>query len=153
MRLYNATIEEKESFEAGVKLALQAVLVSPHFLFRGETPAAAAVAAASTSRARPIGEFALASRLSYFLWSSTPDDELLDLATRGQLRKNLDAQVHRMLTSPKASATPSSVSLRSAARENTWKPPLSVRIGYGQRMNLCRPPSRFTRSAPGRSMR
>ena len=104
MRLYNATIEEKESFEAGVKLALQAVLVSPHFLFRGETPAAAAVAAASTSRARPIGEFALASRLSYFLWSSTPDDELLDLATRGQLRKNLDAQVHRMLTSPKASA-------------------------------------------------
>lgn len=107
MRLYTATVAEGETFEAGVKLALQAILVSPHFLFRGETGPAHVVAsgtAASPVKARPVGEFALASRLSYFLWSSTPDDELLDLAGRGELRKNLDAQVRHMLASPKSQA-------------------------------------------------
>ena len=49
--------------------------------------------------------------------------------------------------------TPFSVSLRSLASDITWKPPLSVRIGCGQRANSCRPPSRATRSAPGRSIR
>ncbi len=49
--------------------------------------------------------------------------------------------------------TPSSVILRSLERLITWKPPLSVRIGFGQRMKLCRPPSLATRSAPGRSIR
>ncbi len=48
-----------------------------------------------------VGEFELASRLSYFLWSTMPDDELLDLAKRGELRKNQDAQVKAMLASPK----------------------------------------------------
>ncbi|MEO7412459.1 MAG: DUF1592 domain-containing protein, partial [Opitutaceae bacterium] len=107
MRLYTATAAEGDSFEAAVKLPLQAVLVSPHFLFRGEVSAAAPAVAAAGNKSglgRPVGEFALASRLSYFLWSSTPDDELLDLASRGALRKNLDAQVNRMLASPKAQA-------------------------------------------------
>ena len=103
MRLYTATTAEGDSFEAGVKLALQATLVSPHFLFRGEIPTAAA-ATGTNVLARPVGEFALASRLSYFLWSSTPDDELLELAGRGALRAQLDAQVKRMLASPKAHA-------------------------------------------------
>src|SRR5205085_126815 len=54
--------------------------------------------------ARPIDEFALASRLSYFLWSSLPDDELFALAEKGRLRKNLEAQVRRMLRDPKSEA-------------------------------------------------
>ena len=49
--------------------------------------------------------------------------------------------------------TPSSLILRKAASDITWKPPLSVRIGRSQSMNLCRPPSRAMRSAPGRSIR
>ncbi len=130
MSLYNLARQNGDSFNAGVKLAMKAVLVSPHFLFRGEQPPAietstsstarppaagvpqrivAQVAGAATPAAKnapveivPIDEFTLATRLSYFLWSSTPDDELLDLAEHGQLRKNLSAQVHRMLTSPKA---------------------------------------------------
>ncbi len=52
----------------------------------------------------PVDEFTLASRLSYFLWSSTPDDELLNLAEKGQLRAHLDEQVKRLLASPKAQA-------------------------------------------------
>ncbi len=100
LKLYTATRADGESFDGGVKVALQAVLVSPHFLFRGEIPTGAI--ASTTARARPVGEFALASRLSYFLWSSMPDEELFDLAGRGALRKNLEAQVRRMLASPKA---------------------------------------------------
>jgi hypothetical protein len=103
MQLYTSATAQGESFEAGVKHTLQAVLVSPYFLFRGEAPPTAQMASASVL-ARPVGEVALASRLSYFLWSSMPDDELLDLAERGALRQNLDAQVRRMLASPKAHA-------------------------------------------------
>src|SRR5262249_20581642 len=54
--------------------------------------------------AYPVGEYHLVSRLSYFLWSSMPDQELLDLAAKKELRKNLDAQVARMLKDPKAEA-------------------------------------------------
>jgi hypothetical protein len=96
--LYDLARREGESHESGLKLALKAVLVSPHFLFRGEQhPDPDNPTAVHT-----IDEFALASRLSYFLWSSTPDDELLGLAERGELRKNLDGQVRRLLASPKA---------------------------------------------------
>jgi hypothetical protein len=91
---------EGENFESGMKLAMQAVLVSPHFLFRGELQPDP-----DNSKAiHPIDEFALASRLSYFLWSSMPDDELFHLAERGKLRKNLESQVRRMLRDEKASA-------------------------------------------------
>lgn len=85
------------SFESGVRLALEAVLVSPHFLFRVELdPPGAAV--------RTLNEYELASRLSYFLWSSMPDDELFDLAGRGRLRAELDRQARRMLRDAKARA-------------------------------------------------
>lgn len=100
MKLYELARGQGDGFEAGVKLAMKAALVSPHFLFIGE--GRTAVAASPTPR--PIDEFALASRLSYFLWSSMPDEELLQLAERGQLRANLAAQVKRMLASPKANA-------------------------------------------------
>jgi mono/diheme cytochrome c family protein len=91
-----------QSVEQGLALALQAVLVSPHFLFhveRDDFPAAA-------GRVHRLSEVELASRLSYFLWSSMPDDELLNAALRGQLATNagLDRQVRRMLRDPKALA-------------------------------------------------
>ena len=99
--LYAHARAQGDSFEGGVKLALKAALVSPHFLFIGDQ---ARPAAALATGPRPLDEFALASRLSYFLWSSMPDDELLDLAERGALRASLPAQVKRMLASPKSRA-------------------------------------------------
>jgi hypothetical protein len=88
------------STEQGLQLALQAMLVSPHFLFRIErdqTPA---------GQVRPVSELELASRLSYFLWSSMPDDELLGLAEAGKLRAPgvLNAQIKRMLADPRSAA-------------------------------------------------
>lgn len=91
---------EGDTFQGGIKLALQAILVSPHFLFRGELQSDPD----NPNVIQPIDEFALASRLSYFLWSSMPDDELLDLAERGRLRKDLKSQVRRMLRDKKSSA-------------------------------------------------
>ncbi|MCW3051801.1 MAG: hypothetical protein JWN14_971 [Chthonomonadales bacterium] len=89
-----------QTFEAGVAQAMVAVLASPRFLFREE---GIATEKENTLYAR-IDEYALASRLSYFLWSSMPDDELFRLAGQGQLRKNLDAQVQRMLHDPRSEA-------------------------------------------------
>ena len=88
-----------DRFERGIQVAVEAVLVSPHFLFRVELEQ-------RPGAVRPLTDLELASRLSYFLWSSMPDDELLGLATREQLRvgANLDAQVARMLKNPKAFA-------------------------------------------------
>lgn len=89
-----------EPFERGVQTALGAVLTSPHFLFRVEVdhpPVAGAEPLA-------ISDYELASRLSYFLWSSMPDDRLLDLARDKKLRRELEAQVRRMLKDPKSQA-------------------------------------------------
>jgi hypothetical protein len=86
--------------EAGIRLALQAILISPHFLFRVELdPEPGGV-----KPVRALNEYELASRISYFLWSSMPDDELFDLAARGKLGENLDRQVRRMLGDPKSKA-------------------------------------------------
>jgi hypothetical protein len=84
-----------DSFEQGIQLGVVAVLCSPNFLFRAEKPTGDV-----------LGPYELATRLSYFLWSSTPDDELLAKAASGQLSKPdvLQAQVERMLADPKASA-------------------------------------------------
>ena len=91
-----------QSTEQGIQLALQAMLVSPHFLFRIEHDANPLDAA----QAHAITDLELASRLSYFLWSGMPDDELLALAEAGKLRTpaTLDAQVKRMLADPRSSA-------------------------------------------------
>jgi hypothetical protein len=82
-----------KTFEAGVAHAMVAVLASPRFLFRLEKAEGAKPFATTAN----VDEYSLASRLSYFLWSTMPDDELLTLAGHGQLRKNLPAQVQRML--------------------------------------------------------
>jgi uncharacterized protein DUF1592/uncharacterized protein DUF1588/uncharacterized protein DUF1585/uncharacterized protein DUF1595 len=92
---------ERGGFENGIRLAVQRILVSPDFLFRVEVDPAG-VAAGSAYR---ISDVELASRLSFFLWSSGPDDELLRLAERNQLhdRAALERQVGRMLADARAS--------------------------------------------------
>jgi hypothetical protein len=100
MRFFELARGDGANFEASVKLALQAVLVSPHFLFRGELQPEPD----NPRSVHPVNEFALASRLSYFLWSSMPDEELFRLAEQGTLRKHLADQVKRMLGSPRAQA-------------------------------------------------
>ena len=89
-------------FESGIEFALRAILVDPEFLFRIEHDPPGAEPGAPYR----ISDLELASRLSFFLWSSIPDDELLDLASRGALRGEgvLAAQVRRMLADPKARA-------------------------------------------------
>lgn len=88
-----------QTFEGGVGQAMAAVLASPRFLFREEEP----VAAAAAGEPFPlVDEHALASRLSYFLWSSMPDAELFRLAAEGRLRAELGPQLRRMLADPKA---------------------------------------------------
>ena len=86
---------EGAGFEAGIENALTAILVSPQFLFRIETDPAGL----APGTAYRVSEFELASRLSFFLWGSIPDDALLDAAERGELRQpgKLDAHVRRML--------------------------------------------------------
>lgn len=101
-----STVQKRgDPFEEGICVALQAMLVSPHFLFRIEqgSPSASRDKVESTY---PISQHDLASRLSYFLWSSMPDDELLAHADRGRLRQPavLEAQVRRMLADPKSRA-------------------------------------------------
>ena len=89
-------------FEAGIEMALRRILVSPDFLFRRESDQEGVAPGA----AYPITDIELASRLSFFLWSSIPDDELLSAAERGELRDPdvLGAQVRRMLADPRARA-------------------------------------------------
>ncbi len=91
--LVKAKLAEKRSFEQAVRAGLLGMLVSPEFLFLREKPG-------------KLDEFALASRLSYFLWSTMPDDELLGLAEQGKLAQpdTLRAQVERLLKDPKAAA-------------------------------------------------
>ncbi|HLK64597.1 MAG TPA: DUF1592 domain-containing protein [Bryobacteraceae bacterium] len=91
-----------QSTEQGIQLALQAMLVSPNFLFRIEHDPNPI----DPTAVHPVSDVELASRLSYFLWSSMPDDELVGLAEANKLRNPgvLDAQVKRMLGDPRSSA-------------------------------------------------
>jgi hypothetical protein len=92
--------QPSKTFEAGISQAMVATLASPRFLFREERPEKV-----PASGLYPfVDEFSLASRLSYFLWSSMPDPELLRLAEAGELRKQLSAQVDRMLKDEKFDA-------------------------------------------------
>ena len=86
-------------FERGIQFALERILIAPQFLFRLEDDPA-------DGGARRISDLELASRLSFFLWSSIPDDDLLDVAARGALSDPtvLEQQVQRMLADPKSKA-------------------------------------------------
>jgi mono/diheme cytochrome c family protein len=96
------TGRESGSFDSGIQRAVARVLVDPNFLFRFEREPAG-VAPGTPFR---LGDLELASRLSFFLWSSIPDDDLRELAVRGQLKNPavLERQVRRLLADPRADA-------------------------------------------------
>ncbi len=100
--LVTAAVDRGQSFERAMQLGLQAILVSPRFLFRVETP----IHPDDPNHVHDVGQYELASRLSYFLWSTMPDDELFRAAQHGNLvtREAVRAQVNRMLKSPKSDA-------------------------------------------------
>ena len=102
-QLAEQATKEGKSFHQGMQIALSAVLVSPRFLFRVETPPEGSEP--NESGDIPLTQHQLATRLSYFLWSSTPDQRLLDQADRNQLKpERLGDVVKRMLEDPKADA-------------------------------------------------
>ena len=105
LRLYRQSRGQGNSeaeFEAGIQTALQRVLVDPEFLFRIERDPAGA----APGTAYRISDIELACRLSFFLWSSIPDEQLLNLAEKGRLRNSevLEQQVRRMLAGPRSKA-------------------------------------------------
>jgi hypothetical protein len=98
MRCFHLATKHGQRFERGIQLAVEGALISPDFLFRVERE--------RPSDAGMLGQYEMASRLSYFLWSSMPDEELMSLAAKGKLQdpKVLAAQARRMLKDPKARA-------------------------------------------------
>lgn len=101
--LSESAIKEGDSFEESIQYAMQAILCSPHFLFKVEIDPRPAMEA---DRPGPVGDFELAVRLAYFLWSSMPDDTLLQLGRKNGLRnrEELSRQVERMIADERASA-------------------------------------------------
>lgn len=99
--LVQSVISDGGSFERGIQTAVQAVLVSPRFLFRLEQDPTG-----GPNPVRDLDNYELATRLSYFLWSSTPDETLLAVAAAGQLTQptELERQTRRMLADPRSSA-------------------------------------------------
>jgi len=99
MKIWQQVYKQEKSFELACQVSLSAVLVSPHFLYKVEAPAPA-------GKVRKLNDYELASSLSYFLWSSMPDRELIDIAWKGGLRgdKQLEHQVKRMLKDPRVFA-------------------------------------------------
>ena len=93
---------ETAGFEIGIRTALQAILASPHFIFRLEE----APATARAGQSYKINDVDLASRLSFFIWGSGPDEELIAAAAKGTLGTpaGLEQQARRMLADPRASA-------------------------------------------------
>lgn len=97
MDIYHLALKEGESSEASLGWALKKALISPSFIFLTSHPDKKAKPDALS--AVPIDEFSLATRLSFFLWGTSPDSYLLNLADKGELRKNWDKVVDRMLSS------------------------------------------------------
>ncbi len=104
LRLVDQALADGQPFEVGIQVAMSAVLVSPHFLYRIELDRAAP-GDERQGDVRPLNGYELATRLSYFLWSTMPDEQLFELAKRGELTKPevLLEQVRRMLRDPRAS--------------------------------------------------
>ena len=100
MLFYAQGREKGGDFESGIRSALHAMLTSPYFVFKFEVPPTDVAAGQSYY----VGDLALASRLSYFVWGTPPDDELVDLADQGRLQDPavLEAQVRSMLADPRS---------------------------------------------------
>lgn len=109
IEIYKKVRSKGDPFERAIQVCVQAILVNPNFLFRVELDEHA-----KTGSDREINPYELASRLSYFLWSSLPDVELDKLAASGELKdpKVLDAQITRMLADPKADRLGSNFALQ-----------------------------------------
>src|SRR6202521_769830 len=110
MAFYDAGHEGSGGFNAGIEQMVTAVLVSPDFLYRG----IARPQDKKDAKFYALSDLELASRLSFFLWKRAPDDELLKLAKKGELRRPgvLDAQVRRMLAAPQAETLVTDFALR-----------------------------------------
>ncbi len=155
---------EGDTFQEGIRLALQAILASPNFLFRIETnprpraespiarrsPNVLAAYANDPTEPRcdadalteyPVSDVELASRLSYFLWASMPDAELMKVAKAGTLRQPavLEAQVRRMLADPKGT-TWSRTGRRSGFSCGTSAAPNPIRSGFPRWTTSCSTP-------------
>ena len=102
MEFYLTGRNDGGNFDQGIQAALQRILADPEFVYRGEAEPAAIAA----GKAYRVSDLALASRLSFFLWSSVPDGELVDIAAQGKLKDPvvLEQQVRRMLKDPKSNA-------------------------------------------------
>ncbi len=119
-----------KTFETGIAQAITAVLASPRFLFRLE----AADPDSADDLYPLVDEYSLASRLSYFFWSTMPDDELIDLADRGELRDNFASQIERMLKDNRSEAFVRNFVgqwLRARDVEHVSLDPL-VALGFGE---------------------
>ncbi len=99
-KLFDLAQAKGENFERSIRLPLQAILVSPNFLLLWHDAPRRILQNAKLPPVEPLNDYELAARLSYFLWSSMPDQELFKLAEQGQLRdeKVLDAQIRRMMS-------------------------------------------------------
>ncbi len=106
-KLVSEQMADGAKWESAVQMAFQAILCSPKFLFRVELDDRP-----ESQAPRELDPFHVASRLSYFIWSSLPDDELLDLANEGRLNEKLEEQVRRMLKDPKSNALVSNFAMQ-----------------------------------------
>ena len=99
--LFDVALDEGDGVEEGLELAIRGILLSPHFIYRPELDDDP-----SSAEPQPLNDYELASRLSYFLWSSMPDQALFEAAANASLRSDseLRAQVDRMLNDPKSQA-------------------------------------------------
>lgn len=123
--------DSTNNFAGGVQQLVKVTLCSPKFLFRTELNDRP-----KTKDAHPLDEYQLASRLSYFLWSTMPDEELLALAKKNELSKNLDAQVKRMLKDPRSVALVNNFGLQwlQIQRLATFAPDATLFPGFDERL-------------------
>jgi hypothetical protein len=119
------------NFAGGIQQLVKVTLCSPKFLFRTELDDKP-----KTKDAHPLDEYQLASRLSYFLWSTMPDEELLTLAGKNQLGKNLEAQVRRMLKDPRSVALVQNFGMQwlQIQRLATFAPDATLFPGFDERL-------------------
>ncbi len=133
LKLYDLTRADGLTFEHGIRMMVTAVLASPHFLFRVELDNGV-----HGDEPTPVSAYALASRLSYFLWGTMPDEPLMRTAQTGELLKPsvLEAQVDRMLKSPKASALADSFGMQwlQLARLETRSPDPELFPGFDDQL-------------------
>ncbi len=136
------------TFEQGIARAMTAVLASPRFLYRVEVP--------GPKRAGEtfplVDEFALASRLSYFFWSTMPDDELFSLAAKNELRKNLSAQVKRLLDDSRSQSLVRNFTGQWLQARDVESVPIDARVVQGRGFRFGAPRIEFD-SAMRRAMR